>query len=297
MPVIVIKMPIHVHATKFASALMKKYQSFFSHGSISAISHFLKIIPLCGLLLGLLLSEVFGQNPYEQGRSYYEARAAEADSFRADTANINKAIEAFNQAIDQNIQPENSATYLLQSYYFKGMYTDITEEQQKEVHDKGRILGEEMIEKFPDSVPIKFWYGANLGRWAEVHGFIKAATSGIAQKLRRICNDIIKLDPEYQGGGGYRILAQVHYYSPSIPLLMSWPSKDKARKLIENAMEIAPSHPPNRLLYAQILIEFNRKEEAEEHLQYIQNMELRPTHIVEDRYMKHRSSLLLKEHF
>lgn len=252
---------------------------------------------VCGLFLLISVSDLKGQNAFERGKQLYEQRAAETDSFRADPANINKAIEAFQQSLDQDLKAEQAAAYLLKSYYFKGMFTGLTEDQQQEIYDKGRTLGEKMMERFPDSVPIKFWYSANIGRWADVHGFVQAATGGIAKKLRRICEDIIEIDPQYQGGGGYRILAQVHFHAPSIPLVMSWPSKDKALELIEKAMEIAPDYPPNRMLYAQILLEFDRMDEAGEQLQYILDMDLRATHIVEDRYIKHRSRQLLKEHF
>lgn len=252
---------------------------------------------VCCFFLAIGVADVMGQNAFQKGRQFFEMRAAEADSFRADTANINKAIDAFNEALDRGIQPEQSAVYLLRSYYFKGMFTGMSEDRQKEIYGRGRTLGEKMMEKFPQSVPIKFWYGANIGRWAKVYGFVKAATNGIAQKLRRVCKDIIDLDPQYQGGGGYRILAQVHFYSPSIPLLMGWPSDEKALKLIEKALDIAPDHPTNRMLYAEILLEFDRNKEAKQQLQYILDMEPRPSFLVEDRYVKHRSRELLEKHF
>lgn len=251
----------------------------------------------CGLIIALLHGTAVAQNPFERGVKFYKLRSAHADSFRADSTNINKAIEAFRTALDQNIQPEQSAAYLLQSYYFKAMYTGATKEQQKAIYDKGVALGEQMMDRFPKSVPIKFWYGANIGRWADVHGFVQAATSGIAKKLRRVCKQIIELDPRYQGGGGYRILAQVHFHSPNIPLIMSWPSDERALELIKKAMAIAPEHPTNRMLYAQILLEFDRKNEARKQLEYILDIEPRPTHLVEDRYLKYRSRKLLHEAF
>jgi tetratricopeptide (TPR) repeat protein len=245
----------------------------------------------------VLFSESAGQNIFENGKTYYKQRDVNADSFRADPEMINKAINAFEKSLDQNINPEESASYLLQAYYFKGMFTGMPEEEQKEIYEKGRSLGEKMMDKFPNSVPIKFWYSANIGRWAKVHGFLKAATSGVAKKLRRVCKDIIELDRDYQGGGGYRILAQVHYHAPNIPILMGWPSDEKALELIENAMEIAPDHPTNRMLYAEILLEFDRDEEAKKQLQFILDMEPRPTHTVEDQYLKHRSRLLFDQYF
>jgi len=255
------------------------------------------VIFLWSAFLSLPFSQLSAQDMFERGLSFYQQRDAEADSFRANPEQINKAIEAFEKALEQDIKPEQSASYLLQAYYFKGMFVELSEQEQKDIYDKGRALGEQMIERFPRSVPIKFWYGANLGRWADVHGFVKAATSGIAGKLRKVCKNIIELDPQYQGGGGYRILAQVHFYSPNIPLVMGWPSDDRAMELVEKAMDNAPEHPTNRMLYAQVLLEFDRKQEAHKQLQYILDMEPRSTHPVEDQYLKHRSRELLKEHF
>lgn len=249
------------------------------------------------LFLAATAGDSTAQNAFQRGQQLYQERAAQADSFRAQPANINKAIDAFQTALNNNTNAQEAAAYLLQSYYFKGMYTGQSTEEQKKIYDNGVRMGEKMMARFPKSVPIKFWYGANIGRWADAHGFVKAATSGVAKKLRRVCKKIIDLNPQYQGGGGYRILAQVHFYSPNIPLVMGWPSDDKALELVEKAMNIAPNHPTNRMLYAQILLEFDRDKEAKKHLQYILDMQPRPSHTVEDKYVKHRSRQMLKNEF
>ncbi len=267
---------------------------YYSHSSFRQITLHL----LLGVLpLLILASTIQGQDLFDRGKKFYHQRDANADSFRADPTNINRAIDLFEAALDQDINPKESAAFLLRSYYFKAMFTGLSEDQQKDVYDKGRNLGERMIDRYPDSVPIKFWYAANIGRWADVHGFLKAATDGISKKLRRVCEDIIEKDPKYQDGGGYRILAQVHFYSPNIPIVMGWPSKDKAFKLVQKALKIAPGNPTNKMLYANILLEFDRNEEAKEQLQEIIRITPRASHTVEDRYVQYRSQKLLEEHF
>lgn len=251
---------------------------------------------LAAWLLTPSLSEA-QQSPFERGMEWYEQRTVESDSFRAQPKYINNAIDAFEQALQKNDQQEKASLYLLKSYYFKGMYIGLEKGEQKKVYDKGRDLGDKAEEQFPESAEIKFWYGANLGRWAKVHGFIASATSGVAKTLRKLCEEIISLDKEYQGGGGYRILAQVHFHSPKIPLVMGWPSDDKALELVEKAMDISPEHPTNRMLYAEILIDFDRHDEARKHLEYILTLEPRASAEVPDRYVKHRAEELLKKHF
>jgi|GEM_PF-115786 len=260
-------------------------------------SHTLRFLGLVGLLVLQPISMALAQNSFEKGRTYFEQRARGAESHQAHPEYIDKAIDAFEQAIAEDIEPQKSAEYLLRAYYFKGMFTGLSEDAQKNIYNKGRDLGEKMTEKYPDSVPIKFWYAANLGRWAKVFGFVNAATNGIAGKVRQLSKQIINLDPTYQGGGGYRILAQVNFHSPNIPLLMGWPSDKKALNLIEKAMDVAPEHPTNRMLYAQLLLEFDRKEQAKKELQGILDLKPRPDYLIEDRYVQYRSRKLLEEKF
>ncbi|NIT56998.1 MAG: hypothetical protein GWN00_12410 [Aliifodinibius sp.] len=254
-------------------------------------------IILWGFFIVVPIADAIGQSTFDRAKKYYLQRDVNADSFKADPTNINRAIDLFKAALDQNIKPEESASYLLRSYYFKGMFTGLSEDEQKQVYDKGRNLGEKMMERYPDSIPIKFWYAANIGRWADVHGFLKAATNGISKKLRRVCKEIIKEDPQYQDGGGYRILAQVHFYSPNIPIVMGWPSKDKAFELVQKALEIAPENLTNKMLYANILLELGRDKEAKKQLYEIRRMSPRASHTVEDRYVQYRSQKLFEEHF
>lgn len=238
------------------------------------------------------------QSSFERGKSWFEQRAVEADSFRAEPKYINNAIEAFEEVLSRDSSHvEEASLYLLQAYYFKGMFAGLEKDEQKEVYDKGRELGEKAEARFPKSAAIKFWYGANVGRWASVHGFFASATSGVAKTLRKLCEEIISLDDTYQGGGGYRILAQVHFHSPKIPLIMGWPSDKKALELVEKAMDIAPDHPTNRLLYAEILISFDRTKEAKEHLEYITKQEPRAEALLPDRYVKYRAKELIEEHY
>lgn len=78
---------------------------------------------------------------------------------------------------------------------------------------------------------------------------------------------------------------------------MGWPSDQKALELVEKAMNIAPEHPTNRLLYAEILISFDRAGEARKHLEYLMQMEPRPEFLIPDRYVKYRADKLLKNHY
>ncbi len=275
------------HLTEHASttAFMAEYRRIFI---------FLIMAVVLALSPFLLKAQ---QNSFEEGMEWYRQRATQADSFRAEPQYINRAIKAFEEAWEEDVRPREAALYLLKSYYFKGMYTGLDDDGEAEVYDRGRDLGEKAASRFPESVGIKFWYGANLGRWAETHGFLASATSGVAGTLRSLCKDIIELDPEYEGGGGYRILAQVHFHTPKIPLVMGWPSDEKALELVTKAMKIAPEHFTNLLLNAEILLKFDRKEEAREQLLRIKALQPAPPTLIPDRYVQYRARKLMSREF
>lgn len=236
-------------------------------------------------------------NHFQKGVEYYKKRATEADSFSARHTTIDSAIFHLQLALKHKQQSKQASAFLLKSYYFKGMYTNLSESDQKELFEQGRLFGNKVKNKYPESVPILFWYGANIGRWASTHGFLASAKQGIAGKLRDVCHDIISLDSTYQGGGGYRILAQVHYHAPYIPVFLNWPSDKKAYRLITKAMNIAPDHPTNRMLYAEILLEFDEDEKARKQLKFLRNFDPRSDNLVEDRFIKYRAEQLYTEHF
>jgi hypothetical protein len=99
----------------------------------------------------------------------------------------------------------DAGIYLLNSYYFKGKFVLKDENSQKETFNKGKALAEKLINKYPDSGALRYWYLVNLGSWAEVYGIITAAREGVADIMRTQSLKIIELDPNYQNGGGYFI--------------------------------------------------------------------------------------------
>ena len=99
---------------------------------------------------------------------------------------------------------------------------------KKKIFNKGKALGEKYIQKYPNSVQFRYWYLVNLGSWAQVYGILTAAREGVADQMKTHSEKIIALDPNYQDGGGYFMLGAVHYKSPYIPFLLSWPDNDDA---------------------------------------------------------------------
>lgn len=246
----------------------------------------LAICLLCGLLsCGYTITQA--QSSFQNGQQWYSQRAASTDSFLVEPYAINKAIEAFQQSLEAGTEPLQSALYLLKSYYFKGRYTLIPEEEQKISFDKARALGARMIKNHPRSAALWYWYTVSLIQWDQWHNLWQTTIDQTDQKIRDAARKVVALDSTFRGGGGYRLLSRIYYEARNIPLIKSWPSKDEALEFIQRSMNIAPDYPANRLYFARILYHFNRKTEAQTHLHFVLEMKSRDNRLVEDRYLKH----------
>ena len=113
----------------------------------------------------------------------------------------------------------------------------------------------------------------NLGSWAEEYGVISAAREGVADLMRKHSKKIISLDPEFENGGGYFMLGVVHYKSPYIPFILSWPDNDKAISYLSKSINIGEAIPNQKVYFAQALYKDGKKNEAIKLLEEVANMQ------------------------
>lgn len=242
------------------------------------------------LLLVFLSTNLTAQDAHlEKAEAYFEDRFAEIVDGKAKPDNIDKAIKHYKKSKQE---PEKYIG-LLKSYEFKGSWTPVTPEQQKEYYEKGISLGEEKIKVYPKSPGINYWYLANLGRWGDLIDIATAAKEGILDDTRDLSNKVIDLDPGYHQAGALRILGVIHLKAPTIPFVLSWPSKEKALKLLERAYDIAPQNAANAYFYSKALIENNRESSAKEILNHLAKRDPRPQYLLPDiKYIRKGQDLL-----
>ncbi len=219
---------------------------------------------------------------FQEGVTAYESRAEKAGGMKAHPDQINKAIVAFKKAKENPNTELDAGVYLLKSYYYKGKYVAQDDETKKSVFNLGKALGEELIEKNPESAAVRYWYLVNLGSWAEVYGIIAAAREGVADLMREHSEKIIELDPEYSDGGGYFMLGAVHFKSPYIPFILSWPSNDDAVVFLTNAYETGVATPSQTVYLARALHKDGQKDQAKKLLKDLIALPLSETAPVED---------------
>ena len=217
-----------------------------------------------------------------EGIELYKKRHEGSNGTLASTKNINKAIEYFSKEINAPESEEKAALYLLKSYYYKAEFVIQDNENKKKIFNKGKALGEKYINKHPDSAEFRYWYLVNLGSWAQVYGILTAAREGVADLMKTHSNKIIELDPEYQNGGGYFMLGAVHYKSPYIPFLLSWPDNNEAIKYLQLAVETGKAEMNQKNYLAQAINKDGQVEKARKLLTEVINTEPNPANMVED---------------
>ena len=248
--------------------------------------------PSCILFFSLLLGN---DSALQEGIMAYEARAENAQGIIAQQNQIDKAIASFKKAYQDPIHELDAGIYLLKSYYYKGKFAVQDDESKKSVFNLGKNLGEELIKKNPNSVGVHYWFLVNLGSWAEVYGIIAAAKEGVADLMREHSEKIINLDSQYADGGGFFMLGAVHFKSPYIPFILSWPSNDKAIEFLTKALETGNQTPSQTVYLARALNKNGQKNKAKKLLLDFIEMPLSKTEPLEDAEQQNQAKELLAD--
>jgi len=230
------------------------------------------------------------RNPYVvRGDSAYTRRQEGRNGAVADSRRISEAIAAYQTAAEA---PDNleARWKLARALYFKGEYTGLDPDQKKAVFSQARrfsedaitILGRrverksgreilklspadraEALPNDPDAAPTFFWAAVSWGQWALAVGKTQAATAGAADRIRDYAETVIEIDPQYEEGGGYRILGRLHDQAPHIPVLTPWVSREEAVRNLRLAVSIDSRNFVNRHFLAEALSHGNAEEKAE----------------------------------
>lgn len=126
---------------------------------------------------------------------------------------------------------------------------------------KGILWAEKCVQSFPKEAGCYFYRAVNTGLLLEVDPF------HFQKKLKGMigdCEKVISLNENYDQGGAYRILGNIYLKAPSFSLKPKGIVKDleKGAEFAKKGLGIDKNHRGNRQLWAEILFEEERYEEA-----------------------------------
>src|SRR6266536_3371040 len=200
---------------------------------------------------------------------------------------ISEAITNYERAAEAPGEVE-ARWKLARALFFKAKFTGLDRDQQLAFLEKARRVGDEAItillrrafgeklsaEESPskvaaalsrerDAAPAYFWTAVAWGEWALLAGKVPAARTGAATKVRDDATTVIALDPDFEDGGGYRILGRLHHRAPRIPYLTGWASRSEAIRYLRLAVRNFPRNFVNRHFLAEALADGGAAEKAE----------------------------------
>jgi hypothetical protein len=175
-----------------------------------------------------------------------------------DTVCLNKAIDIYSNILKSKNGPEQieAAWKILRTLNCKGMYGSNDKKVAQSTYKYAKSIAEDVSHLFPESVPVRFWSAIIWGSWAQVYGIWNAAREGAADVIKAHCEVVIARDEKYEHGGGYRILGRLHVLSPTIPVILPWPSKKKAREFFEKAYSIDSTFLWNKLYLGEYYMDY-----------------------------------------
>jgi len=226
------------------------------------------------------LPQSYSTNPLvAEGDKWYGRRQEGRMGAKANPSAINQAIAAYDKAA-QDPGFVEARWKLVRALYFKGAYTGLDEDSRKAVFAKARLVAEDSIailnrtledkgikglldltpellagkiKDRTDAAPVYFWASVAWGEWALSTGKFEAARTGAAEKIRDYALTVIGVDPEFEEGGGYRIVGRLNDQAPWIPFVTGWVSRDDALKYLRLALAVDNHNFVNRHFLAEAL--------------------------------------------
>jgi len=198
--------------------------------------------------------------------AFAEARAFEDSQFQELAA----AADALDKAIElakvrkTTVDPSELRWRLARVCFFAS-------EQQKGTADKliwiarGEAAAEAAIQELPDRVEGYYYLAVLNGRRAQ-HSGIGFSAMALAKRVEELGLKASSLDPSFESGGPYRLLAMLYVHAPP------WPTSigdiDKAIEYAEKAVGVA-DYPMNHLVRGEVLIEADEDVEARKELKAV----------------------------
>jgi tetratricopeptide (TPR) repeat protein len=198
-----------------------------------------------------------------------QAEAAWAQ--RSDIAQLQAAIRAWEQIVEQSPNDHETWTRLARGYYFLAdchySFEEAQHDQMMETYDKGRLAAERaLVAMSPDfaermrngtrieeavsvlqvgAVPALYWRSTNLGKWASAQGF--ATVLSYKDEIRAIMSRCLELDANYFYAGPHRYFGAFFARAPAF----AGGDLERARQHFDQSLQVAPNYFATRVLYAQ----------------------------------------------
>ncbi len=168
---------------------------------------------------------------------------------RGDHERAEESYEIFKRYLGHHPKDSVAAWHLALSCYYLGKKVFRAKEDKKRMFAEGRDRARDALRHDPACGPCHLLTAVNHALWAKEVGIFRALVG--LPRVRHHLKRAAALEPAFGGAAAHRILANI---SQALPRMFGGGRK-RARKEIEQAIEIAPDEPLNYEFLADLLIE------------------------------------------
>ena len=225
-----------------------------------------KILPVFAALL--LASGVFAAaaapkaDPVKAGDACFNLRNSITDT-AADLINMDKAIAYYKEAFDADKTDGKLLLKYAKALDFKYRYLTGTAEEKKAKY-------EDLSREFEQ-------YGASMGKTKEYNfvmalmyarrgdltpNVLEAAKEGVADKIKNYAEAVYNIDRAFEDYASCLILGRLHYKSPNIVFVLTWPDKNKSKDYLEEIYRALPGDTEAKYFLADTYWELGKRDEA-----------------------------------
>jgi len=236
----------------------------------------------CLALIGLLLlvsGSALGQ--ISVGDEHWENRAANSKGAKADSAEIDAAIAAYQAEIKDDGQNLEARWKLVRALRFKAAYVVSEETGKRTILAKARdessaavsLIEKTLVRKgiksyekgddeqiareakaIPEAAAVFYWDAVAWGEWGVVYGKLAAVRQGAAERIRKSATVAMLIDPDFDGGGPSRVLGRLHNQTPRVPFLTGWASDKLAVRYLRESLSRDPSNKLTKVFLAEAMV-------------------------------------------
>ena len=136
----------------------------------------------------------------------------------------------------------------LQHAWEQAKYMTPEKEQEKTLEALSKRAGE-VKQQYPDSAEAEIWYAIVMSTYAGAKGGIGALS--LVKDAKKSLEHALQIDPKALNGSAYTSLGSLYYQVPGWPI--GFGNDDKARELLQKALEINPDGIDPNYFYGDFL--------------------------------------------
>jgi tetratricopeptide (TPR) repeat protein len=212
----------------------------------------------------------------------------DGDAAYAERADLNKARMAL-ELYQKSAEAQPTAEALWKAARAAWWVGDQTENNKEKLNlfTLGIDLAKKGIAADAASVESHFWLGANYGSFGETKGVLKSLF--LVKPIRHEMNDVVRINPTYEGGAGQRVLGVIDYKVPPV----AGGNKKRAEDRLLSAYAIDPKNPYTVYYLGEYYHTMGNKEKAGTYLKSLETLEVSPEHGPDLAVMQKKAAALL----